>query len=202
MFSMSASDPRCQRHAELSRYAYRFGLAFGAQGERDEADVARHLRSFELFERCFFAVRMGAALELRLAQAPTTRDSEERERPDRERRDPTDHSLDMAREREREREREPASVPLLLKTLGRVADDAAALPGPVIADLPGLRELLTTLGSDPAPARRPAPAKPSARPGLRARLATSAAAPVLTIPPPARPSPLLALRKATGPPRR
>ena len=177
-------------------------MAFAAQGERDEADVARHLQAFELFERCFFAVRMSAALELRLAQAPTTRDGADRERPDRERRDPTDHSLDMARERERDREREPASLPLLLKTLGRVADDAAALPGPVIADLPGLRELLTTLGSDPALARRPAPAKPSARPGLRARLATSAAAQVLTVPPPVRPNPLLTLRKATGPPRR
>ena len=206
MFSMNAYDPRCQQFDAMTECAGRLGLAFGAVAERAEDDPARQMQYFELFERCFFAVRMAISLELRFGRPPvreTRADAESPERPElehpeRERREPTDRSLDMAREREREREREPASFPLLLKTLGTVADDAARLPGPAMADLPSLRELLAKLSSDPAPAKQPTPSGP----GLRARLATSVAAPILTIPPPARPNPLLALHKATGPPRR
>ena len=100
------------------------------------------------------------------------------------------------RDSDRDREREPASLPLLLKTLEAVAEDAAALAGPAPAELPTLRELLAQLTT--------APAKPTAAtgPGLRARLAGSATAPLVTSPPPTRPSPILALHRATGPPRR
>ena len=180
----------CERLDELSACAYRLAERFGAEAERAPAG---DLQAFELFERCFFAVRVATALQLRLWQTPSAVRDAGAARVDR-----SDAALDrgLARDRDtdRDREREPASLPLLLRTLGTVAEDAAALPGPAPAELLTLRELLAQLTT--------APAKPTTAPGLRARLAGSAAAPVMTLPPPARPSPILALHRATGPPRR
>jgi hypothetical protein len=196
---MSATDPRSERLSELSECAYRLGLAFGAEAERAE-DWARKLEYFELFERCFFSVRVATALELRLCREqraepltdrealadPAERDPAEREDSDR---DP--------RERDREADRERASLPVLLKTLGGVVAGAAALPGPEPAALPTLRELLAHAASPPsAPARSPG--------ALRTRLAGSATVPNLAPTALARAGSGLSppLRRATGPPRR
>ena len=182
-----------ERLDALSACAFRLAERFGAEAERAPAG---DLKAFELFERCFFAVRVATALQLRLWQTPSAaRDAGAA------RADHSDAALDrsLARDRDsdRDREREPASLPLLLKTLEAVAEDAAALPGPAPADLPSLRELLAQLTTDPVPV------KARTSQGLRARLAGSAAAPVMTVPPPpTRPSPSLALHRATGPPRR
>ena len=179
-----------ERLSELSACAYRLGTKFGAEAERAETPE-RELACFELFERCFFAVRVATALQLRLWQTPAAARDAGAARADR-----PDAALDrgLARDRDfdRDREREPASLPLLLKTLDAVAEDAAALAGPAPAELPTLRELLAQLTT--------APAKPST--GLRTRLAGSVAAPIKTIPPPTRPSSILELHRATGPPRR
>lgn len=198
---MSAPDPRSERLFELSECAYRLGVAFGAEAERAE-DHARKIEFFELFERCFFSVRVATALELRLCRpqaaafVPGTdrealADPAEREETDRGEidRDP--------RERDREGDRERASLPVLLKTLNGVADAAAALPGPAPAALLTLRELLAHATSPPSTPERP-------RAALRARLAGSATVPILAPAAPARakfglsPPP----RRATGPPRR
>ena len=177
-----------ERLDALSACAYRLAERFGAEAERAPAG---DLQAFELFERCFFAVRVATALQLRLWQTPgAARDAgvARTDRPDA----ALDRGLARDRDTDRDREREPASLPLLLKTLEAVAEDAAALAGPAPAELPTLRELLAQLTT--------APAKPST--GLRTRLAGSVAAPIKTNPPPTRPSPILALHRATGPPRR
>jgi len=201
---------------ELSECAYRLGVAFGGEAERAE-EAARTLEYFRLFDRCFFAVRVATALELRLRRAPERaelreasvgRDSQcesdgpEREGAEADRPDgnePAGRGRDE-RDRDRDREAEPASLPVLLRTLDGVAVDAAALPGPQPAALPTLRELLAHVRSDePAPA---AAAKSAA--SLRARLAGSGAAQALVLAPP-RPSGSgggLVVRRATGPPRR
>jgi len=213
---MTGADPRCAMLLELSECAYRLGVAFGGEAERAE-EAARTLEYFRLFDRCFFAVRVATALELRLRRAPewaepqeasVGRDSQcesdgpEREGAEADRPDgnePAGRGRDE-RDRDRDREAEPASLPVLLRTLDGVAVDAAALPGPQPAALPTLRELLAHVRSDePAPA---AAAKSAA--SLRARLAGSGAAQALVLAPP-RPSGSgggLAVRRATGPPRR
>ncbi|HET6970310.1 MAG TPA: hypothetical protein VFH92_04230, partial [Phenylobacterium sp.] len=66
---MSAADPRCERLSELSQCAYRLGLVFGAKAEQ-ATDAAQQIEYFNLFDRCFFSVRVATALELRLRQAP------------------------------------------------------------------------------------------------------------------------------------
>jgi len=213
---MTGADPRCAMLLELSECAYRLGVAFGGEAERAE-EAARTLEYFRLFDRCFFAVRVATALELRLRRAPERaelreasvgRDSQcesdgpEREGAEADRPDgnePAGRGRDE-RDRDRDREAEPASLPVLLRTLDGVAVDAAALPGPQPAALPTLRELLAHVRSDePAPA---AAAKSAA--SLRARLAGSGAAQALVLAPP-RPSGSgggLVVRRATGPPRR
>lgn len=203
---MIATASQSLQLTEMSECACRLGMAFGAVAEREDDDPARQLQYFDLFERCFFAVRMATSLTLRLGHslmASSERERPERERPEQERpeqeraeRQPSDRDID--RDRERERDRESASFPMLLKTLGAVADAASALPGPAPAALPSLRELLAQFTSDPAPAKQPT----EAGQGLRARLAGSAATPVVTLPSSARPSPIPALHRATGPPRR
>ena len=187
-----AAFAACERLVALSECASRLAERFGAEAERAPAG---ELQAFELFERCFFAVRVATALQLRLWQTPGAARDAGAARADR-----SDAALDRGltrdrdSDRDRDREREPASLPLLLKTLETVAEDATALAGPAPAELPTLRELLARLTT--------APAKPPAGSGLRARLAGSATAPVMTLPPPTRPSPILALHRATGPPRR
>ncbi len=193
---------------ELSQCAYRLGLAFGQEAERAE-DAAHRLEYFRLFDRCFFAVRVATALELRLRRTTATAPGEafvEREEDLDDRADPLESERPERHEdadREREREAEPASLPVLLRTLDGVAADAAALPGPEPAALPTLRELLAHVAPDPPPT--PPPTRP--RTDLRARLAGSGAAVTLQLAP--RPPGLsggspggLAVRRATGPPRR
>jgi hypothetical protein len=213
---MTATDPRCARLSELSECAYRLGLAFGREAE-GAADAARQIEYFRLFDRCFFAVRVATALELRLGRVPAVAPGEasaEREElrdradpPEDERAD-SDTRLERERladapererDRDREREAEPASLPVLLRTLDGIAADAAALPGPEPAALPTLRELLAHVAPDPHPT--PPPTQP--RTDLRARLTGSGAAVTLQLAPrPAKIPGGLALRRATGPPRR
>lgn len=192
---MSATDPDSERLSDLSQCAYRLGLAFGAEAERAE-DVARKIEFFELFDRCFFSVRVAVALKLRLRRPQTASEpmTDRETLADPTERDPPDRD---PRERDREGDRERASLPLLLKTLNGVVEAAAALPGPEPADLPTLRELLAHATASPATLTRP----PGA---LRARLAGSATVPVRTPKTSARPGSALAasLRRATGPPRR
>lgn len=203
---MTTPDPNAQMLDDMAQCAYRLGKVFGAEAER-AVTHERRMESFQLFERCFFAVRVAIGLQLRLKQAAraeqaaerdTERDGERIEAPDD--RDPSERErLDIDYDRDRERER--ASFPILLRTLEGVADAAAALPGPPPAALPTLRELLAQVRSQP-PA---APPSSNTRTPLKARLAGSATTQVLARPPP---SPTLshgralAPRRATGPPRR
>ncbi len=181
------------------------------------AEGATQLEYFQLFDRCFFSVRVAMALQLRLRRAPAEgRSAIEPER-ERERAEPLDCEEPLDREdgdrepsdrdlveadRDRERDREVASLPVFLRTLNDVALGASALPGPPPAELPTLRELLARVTAEPLPSARPRPAAGA----LRARLAGSATLPALTLPPrrtPPRPASLgLALRRATGPPPR
>lgn len=186
----TASDS--QRLDDLIGIAHRLALAFGQEAERAEA-MERKLHLGEAFSRCFFSVRVGIALKLRLAReaaAPAVRPEREVERPE---------PLELERpersetfrfdERDRERDVERASLPLLLHSLEGVAADAEALLGPAAADLPTLRDLLVRMKADaPAPTARP----------LRARLSGSAT--TVTLPRPG--SRVASLRRATGPPHR
>jgi hypothetical protein len=210
---MTITDPRCARLSELSACASRLGLDFGREAERAE-DMARKLEYFRLFDRCFFAVRVATALDLRLRHAPAATlaerddlddraDPPEDERADSgthlERERPESDRGEDERDRDRDRESEPASLPVLLRTLDEVATDAAALPGPEPAALPTLRELLAHVTPEALATPPPRPTKTD----LRARLAGSGAAVTLQLAPrPTRPSGGLAVRRATGPPRR
>jgi hypothetical protein len=201
------ADPHVFRLSEMSQCACRLGMAFGAEAERAQ-DAERRLEYFRLFDRCFFAVRVATALELRLARMPVASrdealtdredlaDRDEAERPERD-----DSELERAESnREREREVEPASLPLLLGALEGVAIDAAALDGPEPAALPTLRELLAHVTSV-SPAVSAARAGPAAN--LKARLAGSGAATALQLAPaPSRAGSASVVRRATGPPRR
>lgn len=207
---MSADDASAAMLSEMSACAYRLGMALGREAERADA-WDRKLELFNLFDRCFFSVRVATALQLRLQRAPAAAsqraevcdaetlpergDPPEAERPGRER-------LDA----DREREAEGVSLSILLKTLKGVAADASALPGPQPAELPTLRQLIAQVTREPAPSRPPAS-------GLRARLTSSATAAVAALSPPSArpearlslpriPQPGLPLRAATGPPRR
>ena len=209
---MNAADSRCAMLSELSQCAYRLGMAFGGEAERAQ-DAARTLEYFRLFDRCFFSVRVATALELRLLRTPAAprpeaaTDREDLSDRDRSEHEPLDNEpMDGERperfdaERDREREVEPASLPLLLRTLERVAADAAALPGPEPAALPTLRELLAHVTCDAPAAVDP----PRTAASLRARLAGLGAASALALaaPRPSRPGGALAMRRATGPPNR
>jgi hypothetical protein len=194
---MSAADPCSERLSELSECAYRLGLAFGAEAER-AGDHTRKIEYFELFERCFFSVRVATALQLRLRREQRAEPLTDRETLDavaeREPSEREDFDRDP-RERDREADRERASLPVLLKTLRGVADAAATLPGPEPAALPTLRELLAHAAPQPSTQARP--------PGvLRARLAGSATAPALAPTSLARSGLSPPPRRATGPPRR
>ena len=217
---MTAIDPRSARLSELSQCAYRLGLAFGREAEAAE-EFERKLEYFRLFDRCFFSVRVSIALELRLGRASGApgevvgeagserddfgdrADPPENERPD------SDPDLERERlgdaedrDRDRDREVEPASLPVLLRTLDEIVIAAEALPGPEPAALPTLRELLAHM-TPVRPQSASAPAS-AARAGLRTRLAAGAAIAV-TFPKAPRLATLaggLAVRRATGPPRR
>ena len=198
---MNDAVPSCEMLDALAQCAYRLGLAFGAEAEREKMS-AKGLEYFQLFDRCFFSVRVAIGLQLRLRQGqPALRTAPEREELH-ERADPAERDARTPPdpvERDRDREVEPVSMSLFLKTLQGVAADAANLPGPPHSALPTLQELLAQITGAPAST----PAKPAT--GLRARLETSATAPTLTLPPatgPKRPTLGVPLHRATGPPRR
>jgi hypothetical protein len=196
----AAADPRIATLADMGQCAYRLGMAFGAAAEKAQG-TDQWLEYFHAFDRCFFSVRVGIALELRLERPPAAsvpraepRSEDLRDRETLDDRDPPDGPPRYHPEydRERDRETERASLPLLLRTLEGVVADAASLPGPEPAELPTLRELLARVKAQPpSGAASPTPA----------RLAEPAAAP-----PQRRPASnvgeILAARRATGPPRR
>lgn len=206
---MTADELQSRMLAEMSECAYRLGKAFAAEAERAEAPQ-RRLEYFQLFDRCFFAVRVATALRLRLRRAtgawsvmPSARDAGDRDEREGERTEHEGPEKDRGEvgDRERDREVEAANLPTLLRTLERVADDASALPGPQPAELPALRELL-------AGARSRSGAPRAGDGALRARLAASttnqplALAALASRPP--GPSLLagFASRRTTGPPPR
>jgi hypothetical protein len=173
--------------AGLTECAYRLGMAFGAEAERAQGQA--RIDAFNLYDRCFFSVRVAIGLQLRLRREDRASGREHAEATEREADDSRERSDYLApeRDRERDRETEPASLPVLLKTLNSVVADAQALPGPAPAALPALGDLLARFGDAPAPARRQ-------RSDLRTRLTGSASAPLPALSP--------ALRQSTGPPRR
>jgi hypothetical protein len=207
---MTAADPRLAMLADMGACAHRLGMAFGAEARQAET-TADKLRYFQLFDRCFFAVRVGIALELRLEREaraagagvlredghgaanragcdPPENEAERAEPPESVHRERPESS-----DRDRDRETERASLPLLLRTLDGVAADAEALPGPPPAALPTLQDLLARFSADAVVAPRPAshvPGGPGGGRPLRARL-TGTVSQVLTLPP----------AGATGPPR-
>lgn len=184
----------------MRQAAYGLGLGFARAAEA-EGDLDRKLVLFDAFHRSFASVRLSIALAMRLrseARRPAPTEPERAEALER-----PDHPERPERydERDRDREAERASLPLLLRTLASVADDARALT-PRAAELPTLDELLDRVRAQPAPAT-PSPPPPSSG-ALRARLAGGTA--TLTLPPPTRSGgPLAGLpgaspRRSTGPP--
>jgi len=184
---------------EMRDAAHALGMAF-AQAAQAESDVDRKLTLFDAFNRSFASVRLSIALALRLRREAHLPARIETERPENEpldvERDETPERAERYDERDRDREAERASFPILLRTLGRVADDAQALL-PRATELPALRELLGRVGAQPAAAT----AKPVATP-LRSRLSGGTA--TLTLAPPHQPGGLIGglPRRSTGPPRR
>jgi hypothetical protein len=202
---MPATAPHSQQLHELQQVATRLGLAFGREAEAAETPAER-VALFNLFDRCFFSVRVSIALQLRLRQEArraeredgrTDRDDAETERDEAPERAEASERPERCDERDRDRETERASLPLLLDTLDGVVAGAAALTGPAPAELPTLTDLLTRLrGAPPAPVRTP---PPRTRAPLRARLTGST---TTILAPPPRPAglPGLAPRRSTGPP--
>lgn len=211
---MSAPLPSAAMLAEMAECAYRLGMVFGAEAERAETHE-RRMEACHLFDRCFFAVRVSIALQLRLkrtplalgpaadqAQAQAPVQASGREWPERERGDPSETERDEAVDRDeadRDREREPVSVPAFLNTLRDVAAGASALPGPAPDALSTLRGLLDQVPASPL-AKTPSPPARASAAALRSRLAgaTAVLAPAkLALPTGLRGAPL---RRATGPP--
>lgn len=183
---------------DMRNAAHALGVAF-AQAAQAEDDFDRKLILFDAFHRSFASVRLSIALALRLRQDARRTGLIEIERAETEtlERERVDDAERPERydERDRDREAERATFPLLLRTLGRVANDAEALL-PQAAELPTLRELLNRVSTQPAPRARPPMVTP-----LRARLSGGAA--TLTLSPP-RLGDLAGVppRQSTGPPRR
>lgn len=177
---------------QMREVAFRLGMSFGEAAMAEE-DIDRKLVLFDAYHRSFASVRLSIALAMRLdreAREP----ARERREAETERAEAPDRAERAERydERDRDREAERASFPLLLRTLGRVADDAQALL-PHAAELPTLRELLDNVKARPAAAPQPAPSP------LRARLSGGTATITLT---PPRPPGLQGVppRRSTGPP--
>lgn len=193
---------------DMRQAAYGLGMEF-AQAARAEGDLDRKLQLFDAFHRSFASVRLSIALAMRLRREgrqpapaePAEREVERAEAPER-----PDYTERPERydERDRDREAERASLPLLLRTLERVADDAETLL-PQAAELPSLREILDRVRAQPERTAPAGPTSPSPSP-LRARLSGGTAA--LTLAPPLKaglPRPALPgvpPRRSTGPPRR
>lgn len=196
---MTSADPRSRQLSDMAECAYRLGMAFGAAAEKAQG-TDQWLRYFNAFDRCFFAVRVSTALELRLGRAPAEPREAESDRENLiDRADPPEtEPPERYDERDRDRETERASLPTLLRTLEGVVADAETLPGPAPAELVTLRELIAHAKAAPSPAA------PRTAQSLRSRLSGSGAAAAL----PPRPhlasnvGQILAARRATGPPRR
>lgn len=210
-----------------------FGLGMGfAQAAEVEGDLGRRLQLFEAFNLSFASVRLAIALAMRvrregrlpppsaLAESARPQLEPEVERPEAlERPEPPERITYDERDRDREAER--VSLPILLRTLARVADDAGTLT-PGAAELPGLRELLDRLGapsrptpgpstSGPSTSRSHSPSTPPSPGGaLRARLSGGTAALTLSPRPPdgsdlstgLSPGFRPGAPRSTGPPRR
>jgi len=203
MFVLMDAETRQLDHMREAAFGLGMGFARAAEAE---GDLDRKLQLFDAFHRSFASVRLSIALAMRLrreAQAPARVETERdgRERAEAPERSDASERPERYDERDRDRETERASLPLLLRTLERVADDAQALM-PQAAELPSLRELLDRVRAQPAAATPPPSPPPSG--ALRARLSGGTAA--LTLPPPPR-SGLPGLagaspRRSTGPPSR
>jgi hypothetical protein len=189
----------------MSGCAYELGLAAAEIAEGCKGDPERFIQASAEFRQCFFALRMGIRLRLKLREPIAAAAAErpqaegglaEREAPERaERPDGDGGAPERERDRDREGDYEPVSLPQFLNSLGVVVNAAerrgCELPEPLAAEtLPRLRSLLAA-ATPAAPADPPAadpagrgsgvavlarpPAAPSA--GARARLLGSAAAP-------------------------
>jgi hypothetical protein len=224
MFYFCSMEAEARQLDDLRQVAYRLGMAFG-QAAEIEGDFDRKLQLFDAFHRGFASVRLSIALAMRWAREgrlpartiaePTEREGERLEvleRPDYPERPDFEVRPERYTERDRDREAERASLPLLLRTLDSVADDAQALL-PAVADLPTLRELLdqirgpsavpaATSGSAPTAIQAGKPSSGRSPSPLRARLtggtATLARPPSLGLDLPGLPQALQ--RRSTGPP--
>ena len=192
---MSEIDPSLQL-AEMRAVAFRLGMAFGQEAERADG-FDRKMALFDAFHRCFASVRLAIALDLRLKKtsAQAVYAERETERAEPLERDPPEHDgPERYDERDRDRETERATLPILLRTLERVATDAETLLRVPPAELPTLRELLARVKAQ-------ATAQPQGAAPLRTRLTGSATAPALLLA--QRPGSGLRsgpTRRSTGPP--
>jgi len=192
---------------DMRQAAYGLGMGF-ARAAEVEGDLDRKLQLFDAFHRSFASVRLSIALAMRAgreAHLPerieTERDEREAERAEALERPDHPERPERSDERDRDRETERASLPVLLRTLKGVANDAQALT-PQAAELPSLRELLDRVRAQPATSPPPSPTPSGA---LRARLSGGTAAVTLAPPPRSGPSGLPGLpgapfRRSTGPP--
>jgi len=190
---------------DMRQAAYGLGMGF-ARAAEVEGDLDRKLQLFDAFHRSFASVRLSIALAMRVgreAHVPmriqTERAEREAERAEALERPDHPERPERSDERDRDRETERASLPVLLRTLKGVANDAQALT-PQAAELPSLRELLDRVRAQPAP-----PSPPSSPVALRARLSGGTAAVTLAPPPRSGPSgppglPGAPFRRSTGPP--
>jgi hypothetical protein len=197
---MLATDPRSRQLSDMADCAYRLGMAFGAAAESAQGTDG-WLPYFNAFDRCFFAVRVATALQLRLGRAPAEPRDAASDREELIERPETTNEADGRErdsdDRDRDRETERASLPILLRTLDGVVAEAEKLPGPAPAELITLRELIAHAKA------KSLPAAPRTTQSLRSRLAGSGAA-MAGSPNPHRASNVghvLAARRATGPPR-
>ncbi len=154
------SRPDAALLSDMVACAHAFGMAFADKAQASD-DEARELEYFELFDRCFRAMRIGIALKLKLGQ-PLAAAMAMPIRGDRERDDERDDLRDRdTADSDRDRETETASFPALIQTLGAVeraaTDMGERLPAALrTATLPSLREILDRAKAAPveAPANR------------------------------------------------
>jgi len=202
---MTAPDPRSRQLSEMAECAYRLGMAFGAATEAAQG-TGDWLPYFNAFDRCFFAVRVATALQLRLDRAPsapreaaTDREAlvDRADPPETSESDTDGHDRDRGcddRDRDRDRETERASLPILLRTLEGVAADVKTLPCAEPAEVLTLRELIAHAKAAPSPRASEALApRPQSGPCLASNVGKVLAA---------RRAPGRAPNRATGPPRR
>ena len=213
MFYFCSVDTEIDQLAQMRQIAFDLGMSFG-QAAMAEADLDRKLTLFDAYCRSFSSMRLAISLKMRI-QREARMTGRDRPRPEVERDEaveaPETERTERLEELERERDRdtERVSLPILLRTLGRVADDAETLlPG--AAQLPTLRELLVRVKAQPAPeharpGRAATGAQPLANPPLRrsrhpdpftATAARPARPPGPPAPPIHRPSTALAPRPA------